>query len=189
VLDTFTEQLLAKAAQIVVGRGDEPSTTMGPVCGENQLEGILGGIAQARDENATLIFGGHQLTDSARARGCFIEPTIFADVTPQMTIAREELFGPVLAIMPIDTLDEAIAIANDVRYGLGASIFTRDLGQAMTFTEQIDAGLTHVNMHTAYKEPQLSFGGVKESGHGTPEAGQTGIEFFTEHKTVYINAS
>ncbi len=116
-----------------------------------------------------------------------MEPTVFADVTPDMSIAQEEIFGPVLAIMPFDSFDEAVELANDVDFGLGSSIYTKDISKAMTFVNKTDVGLTHVNMHTAYKEPQLSFGGVKASGHGIPEAGKTGIEFFTEHKTVYIN--
>lgn len=188
VLQAFTDQLLERTKKIIVGPGNDPATTMGPVCGESQCTGILNGIETGKEEGAKLLTGGNRISNGDLAKGCFIEPTVFADVQPDMFIAQEEIFGPVLGIIPVDGLDDAIKIANGSKYGLGASIYTHDISKAMKFTEEIEAGLTHVNMHTAYKEPQLSFGGVKESGHGVPEAGKTGIEFFTEHKTVYIHA-
>ncbi len=187
VMKPFVNRLLELTAEIKVGNGMDTQATMGPVCGEAQLKNILACIEKGKAEGAKLLVGGNQLKTPGLEKGCFIEPTIFADVTPEMFIAQEEIFGPVLGIMEISDLDEAIEISNGSKYGLGASIYTKDIARAMEFTDRIQAGLTHVNMHSAYKEPQLSFGGVKESGHGTPEAGQTGIEFFTEHKTVYIN--
>jgi aldehyde dehydrogenase (NAD+) len=187
VLDEFTEKILEKSKKIIVGRGDDSSSTMGPVCGEIQLKNVLSGIKKAKEEGAKLLTGGNQVKTAGLENGCFVEPTIFAGVTPDMSIAQEEIFGPVLAIMAVEDFDEAVELANNVDFGLGSSIYTRDIAKAMTFVNKTDVGLTHVNMHTAYKEPQLSFGGVKASGHGIPEAGKTGIEFFTEHKTVYIN--
>ena len=103
-----------------------------------------------------------------------------------MRIAQEEIFGPVLSIMVAEDFDAACDIANDVIFGLSSSIYTSDLGKAHSFAERSEVGMTHVNMHTALKEPQFSFGGVKQSGFGVPEAGGTGIEFFTEHRVVYI---
>ena len=103
-----------------------------------------------------------------------------------MHLAQEEIFGPVLSVMTAKDFDDAIRIANSVKFGLSSSIYTSNLKKAMTFIEKSDVGLTHVNIPTAYKEPQLSFGGVKLSGCGIPEGGDTGIEFFTEHKVAYI---
>jgi aldehyde dehydrogenase (NAD+) len=116
-----------------------------------------------------------------------VAPTVFTEVKFAMRIAQEEIFGPVLSIMQVRSLEEAIEIANSVSYGLCSSIFTNDLRRAMTFIEKTEVGLTHVNMPTAYKEAQLEFGGIKDSGAGLPEAGQAGIEFFSQHKVVYIN--
>ena len=103
-----------------------------------------------------------------------------------MYLVQEEIFGPVLSIMAVENFDKAVEVANAVKFGLSSSIYTNDLQKALTFVEKTDVGMTHVNLHTALKEPQLSFGGVKLSGCGIPEAGHTGIEFFTEHKVVYI---
>ena len=103
-----------------------------------------------------------------------------------MAIAREEIFGPVLALLSVRDFDEAVRVANDVEFGLSSSVFTTSLSSALTFVEKTEAGLTHVNMHSALKEPQMSFGGIKHSGAGLPEVGKTGIEFFTRHKVAYI---
>ena len=126
------------------------------------------------------------MTEGNFAHGCYIEPTVFVDVKPHMYIAQEEIFGPVLSIIAVDSFEEAIEVANGVKFGLSSSIYTRDLRKAMLFIEKTDVGLTHVNIPTAVKEPQLTFGGVKLSGCGIPEAGHTGIEFFTEHKVAYV---
>ena len=111
---------------------------------------------------------------------------MFADVTSDMRIAGEEIFGPVLSVMKAADFDDAIRIANDTVYGLASSIFTTSIAKAQRFVEESAVGLCHVNMPTAWKEPQLEFGGIKDSGRGLPEAGETGAEFFTDHKAVYI---
>ena len=140
-------------------------------------------------EGAKVLCGGKKVEGGNFGDGCFIEPTIFTGVTPEMRIAREEIFGPVLSIIEVGDFEEAVEVANRVDFGLSSSIYTRDLERAMKFTQRTDVGLTHVNMITAHKEPQLSFGGVKASGFGIPEAGSTGIEFFTKHKVVYLRYS
>ncbi len=183
----FVDLLLARVKKIVVGPGSDERTTMGPVCGKAQLEHVLDGIERGKAEGGKALAGGNRMAEGDLAQGCFIAPTVFDNVKPEAYIAQEEIFGPVVSIMPVSDLDEAIAMANGVKFGLGSSIYTRDINKAMTFVEKTEVGLTHVNMHTAYKEPQYSFGGIKASGHGIPEAGKTGIEFFTEHKTVYVN--
>ncbi|HBR19019.1 MAG TPA: aldehyde dehydrogenase family protein [Phycisphaerales bacterium] len=186
ILNDFMSLLLDKVRKIVVGRGTDPHVTMGPVCGKAQVEGIMASIEKGKSEGARLVIGGNRMMEGSLAKGCFIEPTVFADVKPNMHIAQEEIFGPVLSIITVDSFDEAIEVANGVKFGLSSSIYTKDLEKAMMFIEKTDVGLTHVNIPTSIKEPQLIFGGVKLSGCGIPEAGHTGIEFFTEHKVAYI---
>lgn len=184
--EKFKEQVVEKAKKYTIGNGMESSTTMGPVCGTDQLRSVLKYIEIGKKEGAELLLGGSQITKDGMDKGCFIEPTIFAEVTPEMTIAREEIFGPVLSIIEVASLEEAIEVANNIEFGLASSIFTKDLGNAFRFLDETEVGLTHVNLMTALKEPQFSFGGIKHSGVGVPEAGKTGVEFFTEHKVAYI---
>jgi acyl-CoA reductase-like NAD-dependent aldehyde dehydrogenase len=186
IAGAFTQKLVDRARSLRIGPGTDPQTQMGPVCGTAQLETVLGYIESGVREGATLLTGGNQLSAGALSEGCFIEPTIFGAVTPQMTIAREEIFGPVLCVMEVDNLEHALEVSNAIEYGLAASIYTRDLAAALRFVEGIEAGLTHINMISAYKEPALPFGGFKQSGHGLPEAGRSGAEFFTDEKAVYI---
>ncbi|MBI5095227.1 MAG: aldehyde dehydrogenase family protein [Candidatus Hydrogenedentes bacterium] len=186
IAEEFAARVVDRAASICVGDGTDPATGMGPVCGRAQLDGILKYIEKGREEGAILLTGGGRVSGAAWDDGCFIRPTVFGNVTPDMAIAREEIFGPVLVLLTVADLDEAIRVADAVPFGLASSIFTNDLSKAMAFVERTDVGLTHVNMMSAYKEPQLAFGGRKESGFGLPEAGKTGIEFFTQHKVVYV---
>ncbi len=186
VHDDFVSLLVERVRRIKVGRGTDPETTMGPVCGKSQLAGVLEYIQKGKHQGARLLVGGNQIKDGELAKGCFIEPTIFTEVTSDMAIAQEEIFGPVLSVLRARDFDQAVDIANHVRFGLSSSVYTNDLQKALTFVERTDVGLTHVNIPTAFKEPQLSFGGVKLSGCGLPEAGDTGVEFFTEHKVIYI---
>lgn len=188
VLDDFLGLLIENVKQLVVGNGTSPDTGMGPVCGEAQLKNILSGIEKGKSEGAKIVIGGGQLKEGGLAKGCFIEPTIFTSVTPEMYIAQEEIFGPVLSVIAVDDFQQAMDVADNVRFGLSSSIFTNDLEKAHLFIDRTDVGLTHVNMSTAYKEPQLSFGGIRQSGSGIPEAGHTGIEFFTDHKVVYLKS-
>ena len=186
VAEAFNAKLLERVRAIRVGdgRGD---VDMGPVCGTDQLESIMGYIQIGQQEGATLAQGGSRLTADGMDKGCFIEPTVFVDVQPDMRIAQEEIFGPVLSVLVAEDFDQALDLANRAEFGLSSSIFTQDISRAFQFLDKTEVGLTHVNMMTAYREPQLSFGGVKSSGHGIPESGKTGIEFFTEHKVAFIN--
>jgi aldehyde dehydrogenase (NAD+) len=182
----FKEAVVERARKYIIGNGMDSATTMGPVCGSDQLKSVLKYIETGKREGAELILGGNQIITNGLESGCFIEPTVFTGVNEEMVIAREEIFGPVLSILEVDSLEDAIRVANNIEFGLSSSIFTRDLGKAFHFLEQTEVGLTHVNMMTALKEPQFSFGGIKHSGVGLPEAGKTGVEFFTEHKVAYI---
>lgn len=187
IYDSFLEMLVDKTRKISLGKGMDESSRMGPVAGPKQYETILNYIAVGKEEGARLVVGGSAKTDGEFAGGYFIEPTVFADVTGGMRIAREEIFGPVLSVMKASDFDDALRIANDSVYGLASSIYTNDLAKAERFVEESEVGLCHVNMPTAWKEPQLEFGGIKDSGRGLPEAGETGAEFFTEMKAVYIS--
>jgi aldehyde dehydrogenase (NAD+) len=186
IADRFVQRVLELASALVVGDGREPRTTMGPVCGEAQLAAVLKYIELGREEGASVRLGGNRLTGETYDNGCYIEPTVFTGVTPDMTIARDEIFGPVLSVMEVADFEQAVEIANQVDFGLASSIYTADVSRAFTFLERTEVGLTHVNLMTSLKEPQLSFGGIRASGHGVPEAGRTGIEFFSEHKVVYV---
>jgi acyl-CoA reductase-like NAD-dependent aldehyde dehydrogenase len=178
-------RLAAEVAKLQVGDGMDPKTGMGPVCGTEQKRIILDYIKKGVAEGAKLHPGMEGPMDASE-KTCFLKPVLFTEVTPRMTIAQEEIFGPVLSVMTVDTFEEAVALANNVPFGLASSIFTRSLGHALTFMEKTDVGLAHVNIMSSYKEPQLEFGGVKESGSGLPEAGTSGIQFFTEHKVCYV---
>ena len=188
VYDEFLEMLVEKSSRITVGRGTDESSRMGPVAGARQYESILNYIAVGKQEGARLCAGGSAITEGAFASGYFIKPTVFADVTPDMRIAREEIFGPVLCVMRAADFDEALRMANDTDYGLASSIYTNDLAKARLFVAESEVGLCHVNLPTAWKEPQLEFGGIKDSGRGLPEAGETGAEFFTDIKAIYVRA-
>jgi len=189
VAQQFTEKLIEATNSIIVGDGFDNKTDMGPVCGRIQVENIMKYIELGKDEGAKLLTGGNRITKNDFQDGCYIEPAIFGDVKSNMRIAQEEIFGPVLSIIAVNNLEEAIIVSNDIKYGLSSSIFTNNLNNAMTFIEKTEVGLAHVNLMTSLKEPQLPFGGIKESGLGLPEAGKTGIEFFTKHKTVYLKYS
>jgi acyl-CoA reductase-like NAD-dependent aldehyde dehydrogenase len=186
IADALTSRLLEAVRGILVRDGAAENSGMGPVCGAQQQKDVLRYIELGKAEGARLLTGGAALAGAGYDGGCFIAPTVFGGVTPSMTIAREEIFGPVLVIVTVRDFEEAVAVANDVAYGLASSIFTNDLKCALTYMERAEVGIAHVNLMTPMREPQLPFGGVKESGAGLPEAGSTAIEFFTHHKVCYV---
>jgi aldehyde dehydrogenase (NAD+) len=181
----FLETLVARCERLSVGDGLLETTDMGPVAGEKQYRDVSSAVQKALDEGATCATGGPAAA-LERSKGYFLRPTVFVNVTPGMSVWREEVFGPVLAVREFDTIDDAIEIANDSEYGLSSSVFTRNPDHAKTYIEGIEAGLAHVNVHTGYKEPSLPFGGMKLSGAGLPENGRTGLEFFLDQKAVYV---
>ena len=186
VAEQFTEKLLAAVAAIRVGDGADPETQVGPCIDEAQMQTVLRYIEIGKDEGARLLAGGNRLDAPPLDRGYFVAPTVFADVTPEMRIAQEEIFGPVLAIIVVDSFEEAMQVANAVRFGLSAAICTSDLARAMEFIDRIEAGLVHVNSPTVGAEVQVPFGGMKDSSTGTREQGRVAIDFYTEIKTVYL---
>ena len=183
VSTSFLERLVARCEGMRVGDGLLETTDMGPVAGPQQFEDIRAAIRSAQSDGARMIAGG---TAGISSAGYFIRPTVFVDVRPDIPLFRDEIFGPVLAVMEFESLDEALTLANDSIYGLSSAIYTSNLGVAKRYVDGIEAGLAHVNVHTGYKEPSMPFGGVKQSGAGLPENSESGLEFFVDRKAVYL---
>ena len=186
VLDTFTQKVLERVSSLVVGDPMRDETTVGPLVSAAQRDSVLTYMQIGRDEGAELLLGGGPLDGPEYAGGYFVQPTVFANVRPDMRIAQEEIFGPVLGIIAADGYDEALAIANGVRYGLSASLFTRDIAKSFRFVRDAEAGVIHINGETAGAEPQVPFGGMKESSSFSREQGKAAAQFFTQTKTVYF---
>jgi aldehyde dehydrogenase (NAD+) len=184
--DEFVERLVALAKTARMGDPMSPDTQVGPITTRPQYEKVLGYIDIARNEGARLLMGGGPATRPECGEGWFVEPTVFADVNNRMRIAQEEVFGPVLSILRFRDEDEAVAIANDVRFGLGSGVWTADIGRALRMSERIQAGTVWVNTYRAgsYMSP---FGGYKDSGLGR-ENGQDAIREYLQVKSVWINS-
>ena len=183
VYDEFVDAVAAEADVIEPGPGIEGSD-MGPHVSEGELEGTLEYIDVAQEEGASLVAGGNELD----REGYYVEPTVFADVEPSMRLAQEEVFGPVLAVLEVEDFEDALEVANDVDYGLSASIVTDDHTEANRFVDEIEAGVAKVNAKTTGLELHVPFGGMKGSSSETwREQGDEGLEFYTIEKTVYDN--
>ncbi len=186
VYEPLVERLIDKTRKLKVGNGLEPGVDIGPAVDADQLETDFKYIEIAKSEGAQLLSGGKRLAGGPYEKGYFIEPTIFAGVTPEMRIAQEEVFGPVLALMVANDFEDAMRLANCVRFGLSASIVSKDLTRVHQFINRIEAGLITVNLPTAGVEYQLPFGGTKESSFGMREQGPQAMDFYTETRTVYL---
>jgi alpha-ketoglutaric semialdehyde dehydrogenase len=184
-LDLFAKRVRA----LKIGDGLDRDTEIGPVVNETQLQTVMKYVEIGKNENAKLVCGGNRATAGSLANGWFHEPTLFADVDPKMRIAQEEIFGPVVAMIPFGSFEEAIDIANGVTYGLSASIYTKNVNQAYRAMRDIETGIVYVNAPTIGAEIQLPFGGTKGTGNGHREAGTAAIEFYSEWKTLYIDYS
>lgn len=187
VADAYVERVVQLAGEVVPGDGMDPKTTMGPSVDEGQMNTVLSYLEIAEREGAQLRCGGRRLTEGELGNGFFVAPTVYDHVSPGMRIAREEIFGPVLSVLRVDSPEEALDVANDVDYGLSSSIYTRDITRVFRFLDKIETGVTHVNSPTMGGEAQLPFGGIKATGVGHREQGRTAIEFYSELKTVYID--
>ncbi len=186
IYDRFVAALVERTKKLKVGNGMEPGVDIGPAVDQGQLETDLKYIEIGRKECGEPRVGGRRRTGGAFDKGYFVEPTIFADVTAGMTIAREEIFGPVLAVMRARDFDDALRIANDIPFGLSASIQTTNLARVFEFIQRSEAGLLTVNLPSAGVEYQLPFGGTKDSSFGPKEQGPAAMEFYSDYKTVYL---
>jgi aldehyde dehydrogenase (NAD+) len=189
VYQRFVTDFVSRAKSLVVGDGLREASQMGPSISESQLNTVMSYVQVGKDEGATLACGGGRLQGGAFAKGYFHEPTVFTDVKPDMRIAREEIFGPVVSVIPCRSLDEAIAIGNNVEYGLSASIYTQDINRAFTAMRELYTGIFYVNAPTIGAEVHLPFGGTKNTGNGHREAGVAALDVFSEWKSIYIDFS
>jgi alpha-ketoglutaric semialdehyde dehydrogenase len=189
VAGQLVERIVERARSLRVGNGLHADTEMGPLVNADQLKRVLGYIEIGKGEGAQLRCGGAQLTAGDHAHGFFVQPTVFTGVTREMRIAREEIFGPVLSVIEVGSLDEALSVANEVAYGLSSSIYTRDINSALQAMHELEAGIVYINAPTIGAEIHLPFGGVKATGNGHREAGPTMLDVFSEWKSVYIDYS
>jgi acyl-CoA reductase-like NAD-dependent aldehyde dehydrogenase len=184
VREELERALVERAQGLRVGHGAEEGTIMGPIVSKNQFDGIHGSVQAGVREGARVLTGGSLLTEGSYSEGYYYPPTVVTDVPRGSTLASEEVFGPVLAVIPVQDFDEAIAVANETRYGLTASIFTDDMNLSHAFVTASQSGMVHVN-HGTTSEGQVPFGGVKQSGQGAYGIGDTSKDFFTNLKAVY----
>jgi len=187
--DRLVSMLEARAKALRLGDGLLETTDVGPVINESALRKIASYVEIGKKEGAALVAGGAVATGGDLAKGHFYQPTLFADVTPEMRIAREEIFGPVLSVLKASGLEDAIAKANAVEYGLSSSIFTRDVNATFKAIRDLKTGIVYINQGTTGAEIHLPFGGQKGTGNGHREAGTAALDFFTEWKAVYIDYS
>ncbi|MCC6129595.1 MAG: aldehyde dehydrogenase family protein [Acidobacteria bacterium] len=189
VVKEFTQKLAERARALKVGNGLDETVDMGPAINEGQLATVLEYIEIGKNEGATLAAGGVRLTGPEHEHGFFVAPTVFADGHRNMRIAREEIFGAVTVVVPIDSLEEAIDIANDSDYGLSSAIFTQDVNKAFVAMRDLEAGIFYVNLPTIGAETHLPFGGWKQTGNGHREAGSAALDVFSEWKSIYVDYS
>lgn len=186
IYEEFRNELLLRTEALKVGNPLEQDTFMGPCVSKNQQQSVLSMIEAGRKE-ASLLYGGSVPKENELKQGYYILPTIFEDVAQDARIAKEEIFGPVICLFKVNNYQEAIHLANDTKYGLSASICTNNLSLAQQFIDDMEVGMVHVNSETAGAEPQVPFGGMKNSSAGPREQGKTAAEFYTRVKTVYVD--
>jgi len=186
IYDEFVGRFVERVRKIKVGNGMDKNTDMGPLVSESQLNKVKYYVDLGIKEGAKLAYGGNILDSGEFSKGFFFEPTVFIDVTSDMRIAKEEIFGPVVCIMKAKDFDSAIEIANSTEYGLSASIYTKDLKKSFKAMELLESGVVYINAPPTGAEINGPFGGVKASGNGEREQGTTAIDLFTEWKTVFI---
>ena len=187
IADEFIEKIVERAGRMRIGDGANPETEMGPSVDEKQFNTVLKYIDIGREDGANLLCGGKRAKGDGLENGYFVEPTVFDSVTPDMRIAREEIFGPVLSVLRVKDFEEAMTVANDCDYGLSSSIFTSDASCIFRFVDEIETGMTHINSPTTGGEAHIPFGGIKATGIGEREQGSTALDFYTELKVVYVD--
>jgi len=189
VYKEFLDRFASRTKALKLGDGLDADTEVGPVINEIQLQTVMKYVEIGKNEGAKLVTGGSRAESGGLANGWYFQPTIFAEVEPGMRIAQEEIFGPVVAAIPFSSFDQALEIANNVKYGLSASLYTHDVNLAFRAMRDIETGIVYVNAPTIGAEIQLPFGGTKGTGNGHREAGTAAIDFYSEWKTLYIDYS
>jgi alpha-ketoglutaric semialdehyde dehydrogenase len=189
VHDRLVQMLCDRAARLRLGPGLEERTDVGPLINEDALKKVEYYVGVARQDGARVLIGGERATGAGLERGWFYQPTVLAGVTPGMRVEQQEIFGPVLAVIKVASLDEAIRVNNDVPYGLSSSLYTRDVNAAFRAMGELDTGITYVNAPTIGAEAHLPFGGVKQTGNGHREGGWEVYDFYSETKVVYVDFS
>ena len=189
VYDRFMTELIERTSKLIIGDGLDASMDIAPLASQNQKDKVLEYIGIGTEEGAELAFGGRNMTGGEFDEGYYVEPTVFTGVTPDMRIAQEEIFGPVLTVFKAKDLKEAIGIANSVEFGLSSSVYTKDITKAYEYINTVETGMVHVNASTLGGEVHLPFGGLNSSGVGQREQGTAAVDFFSEVITVYIDHS
>jgi aldehyde dehydrogenase (NAD+) len=187
IADEFVGKVVERAKSLRLGDGAADGIDIGPSVDEGQFNTVLKYIDIGREDGAELICGGKRASGDGLDEGYFVEPTVFDRVKPDMRIAREEIFGPVLSVLRVSGFDEAMAVANDCDYGLSSSVFTHDANSIFRFVNEIETGMTHINSATTGGEAHIPFGGIKATGIGAREQGSTMLDFYTELKVVYVD--
>ncbi|WP_415953339.1 aldehyde dehydrogenase family protein [Streptomyces sp. KLOTTS4A1] len=185
--EEFMRLLTAEVDALTVGPGNDPSTTVCPLSSPRQRDSVLADIGRAIEQGATVVTGGTAETEGERAHGCYVQPTVLADVTADMAVWREEVFGPVLAVCAVDGFTEAVEVVNDSAFGLAAAVFTRDITAAYRFADEVECGQVAVNTTTTGWDVHLPFGGFRDSGTGYKEQGDEVLRFSTRVKTVAVH--
>jgi len=189
VHDRLLQMLCDRAGRLRLGPGLDERTEVGPLINEDALQKVEYYVGVARQDGARVLIGGERATGAGLERGWFYQPTVVAGVAPGMRVEQQEIFGPVLAVLKVASLDEAIRVNNDVPYGLSSSLYTRDVNSAFRAMGELDTGITYVNAPTIGAEAHLPFGGVKQTGNGHREGGWEVYDFYSETKVVYVDFS
>jgi aldehyde dehydrogenase (NAD+) len=189
VYDQFADKFVCRAKALKVGPGIDEQNDMGPQINQQQIETTSKYVEVGKSEGAKLLSGGNRITGGGLGDGYFFEPTIFGDATGKMRVAQEEIFGPVVSIIPADSLEQAVDISNGVAYGLSSAVYTRDVNRAFKAMRDLQTGITYINAPTIGAEVHLPFGGTKATGNGHREGGIGAIDFYTQWKAIYVDYS